>query len=128
MFMAQRIALKHGGEAPLAIADARGLFAQERLQRVDLRPGKFFVDLGSASGVELKPGEETPVTLAVPGLPRDADVKEIRVSLTVSPSEAAPPAETTAGSVTAGEGDAQAFSVAVTAPLLPRNVQVRLEG
>jgi hypothetical protein len=112
---------------PDSLDDRRGLVVVEGDFRADLRPITFTVITDIAPTVELKPGEDTTVAVAVPGLPRNADVKKIEAKLIVAASAQQGPPETTNVSVTS-QGGTQAFGVAVDAAPLPRNVQVSLAG
>jgi hypothetical protein len=127
---AARVGLKLSPGLLHGIADARGLVNIADIG-LDLRPVVFPTIIVSGADVSLTPGEETPVTLAVPDLPPNADVKSIAAKLLVAAESTPAAPETTDVTVTSGSGTAassNAFRVAVTPPLLPRNVQVRLDG
>ncbi len=106
------------------LTDLRGL-VMEGVS--DLRPLTFDVIVRDVRGVDLVPGQETPVEVQVAELPRNADVKRIEATLHVGPESAPGPPETTNVTVTGG-GGAQQFGVAVASSPLPRNVQVSLAG
>jgi hypothetical protein len=107
---------------------ARGLAAKEEILGRVLRGDIFTaVIVGDLAGVDLKPGEETPVGATV-DLPPNANVASITATLTVSAAARAAP-ETTSVTVTTGSnaGASQTFGVSVDPSPLPRNVQVRLD-
>jgi hypothetical protein len=108
-----------------ALEDMRGLVVWERPLVGELRPIIFDVVTDVVPSVELKPGEDTPVVVAVPGLARNANVRGIKATLTVSASAKAAPPESSTVSLTS-QGSTQAFGLSVTSSSLPRNVEVSL--
>lgn len=112
------------------VVDARGLAASEAMFG-DLREHTFLGVLETAwrgSG-NLTSGEEVAIECDVPNLPRNADVKEILATITVTRAAAAA-AEPTSVSVVTGTGSqasTQSFGVSVTPSGLPSNVEVRLD-
>lgn len=125
--------LKLAREQGVRLTDARGLAGHELRLVADLRPDTFVARLEALPPgfVELEPGEETAVPVAVTDLAPNANVTHIKATLTVRAAavdEAA--GETTAVEVTTGSGPtapSQAFAVKVTPTGLPSNVQVRLD-
>jgi hypothetical protein len=112
------------------LVDARGLAHSEAVFG-DLRANTFVGLLATAfrGAVNLTPGEEVAIECDVPNLPRNADVKEIVATLTVTRASATT-GEPTAVSVVTGTGNqasTQSFGVSVTPSGLPSNVQVRLD-
>jgi hypothetical protein len=122
--------LKAGGGSGVSLVDVRGLAGQELLLADDFRLTLVADVFDLVTGVELKPGEETPVDVPLPELRQNANVSSILATLTVRAATTTAPPETTSVAVTTGSGAGatQSFGVSVIPPTLPRNVQVRLEG
>jgi hypothetical protein len=74
--------------------------------------------------VELKAGEETPVAVAVPGLPLNANIQNITATLTVISADAG--AQATSVGIADGNEAPRNIKVSVDAAAGIRNVQVRL--
>jgi hypothetical protein len=107
----------------MEIKSARGFVGDAYLSRSDVFPSGILELLKEE--VTLKAGEETPVPVAVPGLPPNANVNNITAKLTVVDDQHAGAAQTTSVAVTEGS-DKRAFQVAVDAVAGLRNVQIRL--
>jgi hypothetical protein len=126
--------VKTGAEGVLdIIEDARGLVPTAEVLQVDIRPGAFWAALGPMASVQLVPGEATPVTVALPALPPNADVKRIRATLTVSVDTTPGSPETLDAVVNSYPPQAsgtvtQTIGTVVTPPPVPRNVRVALQG
>jgi hypothetical protein len=96
------------------------------------RRGSIMIERGSSdpnAKVALIPGQDAPITVAVPALRRNANVHRITATLLVADAESVPPSEPTVATVdsTASE-EKDTVSVTVATPLRPRNVVLKLDG
>jgi hypothetical protein len=96
------------------------------------RRGSIMIERGSSdpnAKVALMPGQDTPITVAVPVLRKNANVHRITATLLVADAESVPAAEPTVATVdsTASE-EKDTVSVTVATPRRPRNVVVKLDG
>lgn len=88
------------------------------------------VDLHDLFGyVSLKPGEETKVAVTLPGVPPNADIKNLKARIAVLPGDDAEKGSLKQTStVQQGSGAALTYNVDIEVPALPRNLSLRLDG
>ena len=88
------------------------------------------VDITSLIGfVSLKPGEETQVAVALPGLPLNADIKTLQARIQVQPAPASDQ-QTLQQTSTVQEGNdnSKEYKVDIDLPAVPRSLTLRLDG
>lgn len=91
------------------------------LMRLDLRDLFGFV--------ALKPGEETTVAVALPGVPLNADIKNLKAKIEIRPGDDDEKGSLKQTStVQQGSDAAQTYNVNIEVPALPRNLSLRLDG
>jgi len=74
------------------------------------------------------PGQDTVLTLAVPDLARNAEVKSLTCELYVSDGSAGAPTPTSTSIKGPDDAKAKDYVISVAAPTRPRNVALRLDG
>jgi hypothetical protein len=88
------------------------------------------IDLSALFGfVALKPGEETTVAVSLPGVPLNADIKNLKAKIEIQPGDEAEKGSITQTStVQRGSDEGQTYNVNIEVPALPRNLSLRLDG
>src|SRR5688572_30176974 len=110
----------------LALKGARGLVHDPAAYLS--RPEMFDVlTLARADYTPVVPGRDTPITVAAPKLPRNADVKRCTAQLAVEDAAAGGSTTTNVG-VKKGDDAEVPYAITVEAPTRPRNATLRLEG
>lgn len=118
------ISLKGPEALNVKMTSARGLVGEA----YSMRPG--IVDVFGTvlfTYIPLKAGEETPVLVIVPDLPRNANVELITAELQVSDAMSSPPPDKASVKIRQGTGSETALTVITDAPTRPRNVSIRLD-
>jgi hypothetical protein len=78
--------------------------------------------------VQLKPGEETQVGVPLPNVPRNADIKTLKVRIEVRPNGAGQQTLQQTSTVHEEGENPKTFSVDIALPAVPRSLTVRLDG
>ena len=79
-------------------------------------------------GTPVVPGQDTVLTLAVPGLARNAEVKSLTCELHVGDGDAAAPTPTSTSIKGPNDSAAKNYDISVATSSRPRNVALRLDG
>lgn len=79
--------------------------------------------------VTLKPGEETQVPVALPGVPLNADIKTLKAKIEVAPlSTSQPQTLQQTSTVKEGNDNPKEYKVDIELPSVPRSLTLRLDG
>lgn len=79
-------------------------------------------------GVEIKPGEEAPVVVPLPELPRNADIKSLKAFIEIRKGTSAQTSSIKQKSVVKEGDQEKTYDVDISLPELPMNVSVKLDG
>ena len=110
----------------VGIKATRGFAAIESIYaiRPDILPTLVISQF--AGGVPLKPGEETPVAVSLPGVPLNADIKSLKAEIEIGPASGSQ-TQTLQQTSRVKEGDdTTEYQVDIELPAVPRSVTVRL--
>lgn len=87
------------------------------------------VDVTSLLGfVSLKPGEETPVAVSLPGVPLNADIKTLKATIEVKPAPTSAKETLQQTSKVTEGNDTKTYKVDIDMPAVPRSLTLRLDG
>ena len=113
---------------PLDIKGARGFAGMEAIYALRHHVLADIKIRDSVGFVPLQPGEETPVPVSLPGVPRNADIKSLKAHIEIKPV-ADSQKQTLQQTSKVKEGTkTTAYEVDIELPAVPRSLSVRLDG